>query len=266
MNKVTTSTVREMKKNGEKIVMLTGYDCPMAKMLNDAGIDIILVGDSLGMVKLGFDSTLPVTLDDILYHCKSVRRGNTRAMHVADMPFMSYEVSVDEAIANAGKLIKLGGAEAVKIEGGTEIVGTVTALVNAKIPVMGHIGLTPQAINTLGGYRVQGKNAMAAQKLVDAAVALETAGIFALVLECVPEALAAEISQRLAIPVIGIGAGVGCDGQVLVTDDMLGLFAEFKPKFVKRYAELRPLILGALKQYTAEVKSKAFPGDENTYK
>ena len=173
MNKVTTSTVREMKKNGEKIVMLTGYDCPMAKMLNDAGIDIILVGDSLGMVKLGFDSTLPVTLDDILYHCKSVRRGNTRAMHVADMPFMSYEVSVDEAIANAGKLIKLGGAEAVKIEGGTEIVGTVTALVNAKIPVMGHIGLTPQAINTLGGYRVQGKNAMAAQKLVDAAVALD---------------------------------------------------------------------------------------------
>jgi 3-methyl-2-oxobutanoate hydroxymethyltransferase len=266
MNKVTTATLQDMKKKGDKIVMLTGYDYPMAKMLNEANIDAILVGDSMGMVKLGFDSTLPVTVDDILYHCKSVRRGNTRALLVADMPFMSFEVSPDEAIANAGKLVKFGGAEGVKIEGGIEIIGTITALINAKIPVMGHIGLTPQSINLLGGFRVQGKDDIAAQKIIETAVALEKAGVFALVLECVPEKLAAEISRTLSIPTIGIGAGVHCDGQVLVTDDMLGLFAEFKPKFVKRYADLRPLILIALKQYAADVKNGEFPGIENTYK
>ncbi|MGA2090066.1 MAG: 3-methyl-2-oxobutanoate hydroxymethyltransferase [Endomicrobiales bacterium] len=266
MNKVTTTTLQAMKKASDKIVVLTGYDCPMAKMLNDAGIDVILVGDSMGMVKLGFDSTLPVTLEDILYHCKSVRRGNTRAMLVADMPFMSYEVSEDEAIANAGKLVKFGGAEGVKIEGGMEIVGTIKALINAKIPVMGHIGLTPQSINMIGGFRVQGKDDLAAKNLLETAVALENAGVFAIVLECVPERLAAEITQTVKIPTIGIGAGAHCDGQVLVTDDMLGLFVEFKPKFVKRYAELRLLILNALKQYALEVKKGEFPGVENTYK
>ena len=265
MNKVTTQTIRDMKSRGEKIVMLTGYDCPTAKLLNEAGIDVILVGDSLGMVKLGFDSTLPVTLDDMVYHCKSVRRGNTRALLVADMPFMSYEKSIEHAVANAGRLVKDGGAEAVKIEGGAEMAPVVAALAAAKIPVMGHIGLTPQAVNAMGGYHVQGKNEADAHRLIDAAVALEQAGVFALVMECVPGPLADNVSRQLKIPVIGIGAGPGCDGQVLVVDDMLGMFAEFTPKFVKRYADLRPQMLTAFKNYAADVKNGAFPAEEHTY-
>jgi 3-methyl-2-oxobutanoate hydroxymethyltransferase len=264
--KITIITLQEMKRKGEKIAMLTGYDFGMARLLNEAGIDVILLGDTVGMVKLGYDSTLPVTMEDMLSHCKAVRRANTKALLVADMPFMSYEVTPAEAVANAGKLLKWGGAHAVKIEGGSEIVETVRAIVNAKVPVMGHLGLTPQAINQLGGYKVQGRNSAAADKLIASAKALEEAGVFALVLECIPDDLAREITSQLAIPTIGIGAGPHCDGQVLVSDDMLGLYSEFKPKFVKRYLDLRPQIVDAIRRYMHEVKEGKFPTDEQTYK
>jgi 3-methyl-2-oxobutanoate hydroxymethyltransferase len=264
--KITTTKLIEMKTKGEKIAMLTGYDYGMAKLLNEAGIEVILVGDSLGMVKMGYDSTIPVTMEDILYHTKMVRRGNSNALLVADMPFMSYEVTEEEAVVNAGKLVKAGGAEAVKIEGGTAIIPQIKAMVAAKIAVMGHLGLTPQAIHQIGGYKVQGRNDEAAEKLIADAKALEEAGIFALVLECIPEGLAKEITAQLSIPTIGIGAGFYCDGQVLVLDDILGIYAEFKPKFVKRYINLRPQILKAIKEYREEVKGGTFPGEDNIYK
>lgn len=266
MDKITTTKLIEMKKSGEKIVMLTGYDFGMAKLLNEAGIEVILVGDSIGMVKLGYENTLPVTMDDILYHLKAVRRGNSRALLVADMPFMSYEVKIEDAVSNAGKLVKSGGAEAVKIEGGTEIIPMIKAIISAKMPVMGHIGLTPQSVHQLGGYKVQGRNYKTREKLIDAAKELEEAGIFSLVLECIPENLAKEITSQLSIPTVGIGAGPGCDGQVLVLDDMLGLFSDFKPKFVKRYLNLRPQILEAIKQYYRDVKESKFPTEEYVYK
>ncbi|OGS23601.1 MAG: 3-methyl-2-oxobutanoate hydroxymethyltransferase [Elusimicrobia bacterium RIFOXYB2_FULL_50_12] len=265
MEKITTVTLRQMKERGEKIVMLTGYDFSMTKLLNEAGVEAILVGDSLGMVKLGYETTLPVTVDDIIYHCKAVKRGNSRSLIIADMPFMSYEAGVDEAIANAGKVIKEGGAEAVKIEGGREMAAKIQALVAAKIPVMGHIGLTPQSINQLGGYKVQGRSLDEARRLVDEARVLEAAGVFAIVLECIPAAVAVEITKAVSVPTIGIGAGGGCDGQILVTDDMLGLYGEFKPKFVKRYADLRSQIVEAIRLYRKEVKEAAFPSDEHTY-
>ncbi len=264
-SKVTTTRLREMKQRSEKIAVLTCYEYGMAKILNEAGMDVLLVGDSLGMVKLGYENTLPVTVDDIVYHCKAVRRGNSRALLIADMPFMSYEASETEAITNAGRIIKEGGAEAVKIEGGKEIASTVEALVCAKIPVMGHIGLTPQSINQLGGYKVQGKNEETAEKLVADAKFLEKAGVFALVLECIPSELAQEISAALAIPTIGIGAGPRCDGQVLVTDDILGLYGDRQPKFVKKYMNLRPQIIDAVKQYCSDVKKSEFPSKEHTY-
>jgi 3-methyl-2-oxobutanoate hydroxymethyltransferase len=266
MEKITTTRLIEMKRKGEKIAMLTGYDFGMTKLLNEAGVDVILVGDSVGMVKLGFENTLPVTLDDIIYHCKTVRRANARPLLVADMPFMSYEISPADAVANAGKLVKSAGAEAVKIEGGPEILPSIKAIIAAKIPVMGHIGLTPQAINQLGGYKVQGRNAEAADKLIGAAKVLEASGVFSMVLECVPEGLAKEITETVSVPTISIGAGRFCDGQVLVTDDILGLFSDFKPKFVKRYANLRPQILEAIRQYLKEVKDGTFPSDEQSYK
>jgi 3-methyl-2-oxobutanoate hydroxymethyltransferase len=264
--KITTIRLLEMKKNGEKIAMLTGYDYGMAKLLNEAGIDVILVGDSMGMVKLGYDSTLPVTLEDILYHCKSVRRANTNALLVADMPFMSYEIKPEEAVANAGSLVKWGGVQAVKIEGGVEILPAIKAIIAAKMPVMGHLGLTPQAINQMGGYKVQGRSSEAAEKLLAAAKALEQAGVFSIVLECIPEGLAREITAALSIPTIGIGAGRYCDGQVLVLDDMLGLYSERNPRFVKLYLDLRPRILEALRQYRKEVKEGSFPAEEHSYK
>jgi 3-methyl-2-oxobutanoate hydroxymethyltransferase len=263
--KITISTLAAMKKDGRKITMLTAYDFGMARLLNEAGIDAILVGDSVGMVKLGYESTLPVTLDDIIYHCKTVRRANTAALLIADMTFMSYEVNRTDAVQNAGRLVKSAGAEAVKLEGGREIVETVRAIIAAKIPVMGHLGLTPQSVHRLGGYKVQGRTTVEAQKMIDDAKALEAAGVFSLVLECVPAALAAEITALLSIPVIGIGAGSQCDGQVLVTDDLLGLYAAFTPKFVKQYANLRPVILEALRQYCADVKAGRFPSDEQSY-
>jgi len=266
MDKITTTKLLEMKKNGDKIVMLTAYDYSMAKLLNEAGIDVLLVGDSLGMVKRGYENTLAVTVEDVVLYTKAVKAGNSRALLIADMPFMSFEVSPQEAVRNAGKMVKNGGAEAVKIEGGEEVIDRIKAIIAAKIPVMGHIGLTPQAINQLGGFKVQGRNDKAAAKLIITAKKLEKAGVFALVLEAVPAALSAKLSAALSIPVIGIGAGAECDGQVLVVDDILGLFAEFRPKFVKRYANLKELILKAARDYKREVKEKIFPSEEYSYK
>ncbi|MHB9155045.1 MAG: 3-methyl-2-oxobutanoate hydroxymethyltransferase [Endomicrobiales bacterium] len=265
-DKVTTVKLAEMKQRGEKIAMLTGYDYSMAKALNEAGVDVVLVGDSLGMVKLGYENTLPVTVEDICYHCKAVKRGNSRALLVADMPFMSYETKPGDAVANAGSLVKEGGAQAVKIEGGQEFLETIKAIITAKIPVMGHLGLTPQAIHRLGGFKVQGRSEKTAEELVAAAKALDKAGVFAIVLECIPLLLAKEITENISIPTIGIGAGPHCDGQVLVLDDLLGLFSDFTPRFVKRYANLRPQVLDAVKQYCREVKDGSFPAEENVFK
>ncbi len=266
MDKITVTKLKEMKQSGNKITMLTAYDFSTAKVLNEAGIDIILVGDSLGMVKLGYENTLPVTVEDIFYHTKAVKRGNSRALLVADMPFMSFETNKIDALCNAGRMVKEGGAEAVKIEGGIDYIETIKSIIRTKIPVMGHLGLTPQAINQLGGYKVQGREEEAAEKILFEARELEKAGVFAIVLECIPEKLSQKITKTLSVPTIGIGAGPFCDGQVLVTDDMIGLFAEFKPKFVKRYLNLRPQIVDAVKQYCAEVKEGKFPSEEHTYK
>lgn len=265
MERITVTKLAEMKKNHEPITMITAYDYPTASLAEEAGIEIILVGDSLGMVKLGYENTLPVTVEDIVYHCKSVSRAVKKSLVVADMPFLSYEIDTRTAVSNAGRLIKEGGAQAIKIEGGLEVAQTIKAIIAAKIPVMGHIGLTPQAINQIGGYKVQGKTPESAEKLITTAKILEGSGVFAIVLECIPRLLAKEITERVSIPTIGIGAGVDCDGQVLVSDDILGIFSEFKPKFVKRYANLRPQILQAFQQYYQEVKSRKFPDDEHSY-
>jgi 3-methyl-2-oxobutanoate hydroxymethyltransferase len=262
---VTTTTLKAMKERGEKITVLTCYDYNTAKILNEAGVDVLLVGDSLGNVKLGYENTLAVTVDDMIYHAKAVKRGNTRAMLWVDMPFLSYEASPADAVRNAGRIMKESGANAVKLEGGREMAGAVKAIVNAKVPVVGHIGLTPQAINQFGGFKVQGKTANAAKKLIADARALEKAGVFALVIEGVPSAVGKKITAAVNIPTIGIGAGVACDGQVLVTDDMLGLYSEFKPRFVKHYARLRPTIIAAVKAYCGEVRKKKFPDGEHSY-
>ncbi len=263
--KITTTTIRERKAKGQPITMLTAYDYSMAKMLDEAGIDMLLVGDSLGNVVLGYDSTLPVTMEDIIHHVKAVCRGARRSLVVADMPFMSYQVSPQEALRNAGRLIKDSGAQAVKLEGGREVAEAVRAIVAAGIPVVGHLGLTPQSIHALGGFKVQGKDEAAAQKMLDDARLLEECGIFALVLECVPSPLAQKITASLGIPTIGIGAGSDCDGQVLVTQDLLGLYDGFKPKFVKRYAELHLLAAEAVAAYRDEVTGRAFPAQEHSF-
>jgi len=264
-NKVTTAALAEMKDNGEKIVMLTGYDYSMSRILDEAGIDVILVGDTLGMVKLGYENTLPVTIEDMLHHCKAVKRGNKRAFLAVDMPFLSYETKPQDAVLNAGRLIKEGGAEAVKLEGGKEMLPAIMAILDAKIPVIGHLGLTPQGVHKFGGYKVQGRTGGAAQKIIEDAEALEKAGVFMLVLECIPAALAKTITKILSIPTIGIGAGPGCDGQVLVSDDLLGLYSDISPKFVKRYANLKKDITEAVTKYRKEVKSCKFPSKDNTY-
>ncbi len=266
MEKVTASKLKEMKQKGEKISVLTAYDYGTSKLLNEAEIDVLLVGNSLGMVKLGYENTLPVTVEDIFYHCKAVKRGNSRALLVADMPFMSYEANKKDAVYNAGRLVKEGGAEAVKIEGGLEYFDTIKSIIKTKIPVMGHLGLTPQSINQIGGFKVQGRDEKIAEKILNEAIELEKLGAFAIVLECIPDKLSEQISKALTIPTIGIGAGIHCDGQVLVTDDMLGLFSDFKPKFVKRYANLKSEIINAVKTYRSEVKEGKFPQEENTYK
>ncbi len=253
-------------KGKEKISMLTAYDYSTAKIMDESGVNAILVGDSLGMVCLGYKDTLSVTVDDMIHHGKAVVRGVKNAMVIVDMPFMSYEVSTEKALENAGKIIKETGAHGLKLEGGLEIVDTVAALVRAKIPVMGHLGLTPQSVNVFGGFKVKGKDASDAQRIIDSALALEKAGAFSIVLECVPSSLAKIITENLTIPTIGIGAGVDCDGQVLVWQDSVGLFPDFTPKFVKKYAEIGSILTEAFKTYDKEVKSGEFPEEKHTFK
>jgi 3-methyl-2-oxobutanoate hydroxymethyltransferase len=263
--KITVLTLQQKKARGEPITMLTAYDFTGAAMVDAAEIDVILVGDSLGMVMMGLDSTVPVTMEEMLHHCRAVARGAQYALLVGDMPFMSYQADVGEAVRNAGRFLKEGGMDCIKLEGGREVAATARAIVNAGIPVMGHIGLTPQSQSQLGGYRVQGRTAAAAQKLLDDALALQDAGCFSIVLEAVPAAVATAASQRLTIPTIGIGAGIGCDGQVLVYHDILGLFERLQPRFVRQYANLRPAILEAFTAFRGDVLARRFPAEEHTY-
>ncbi|MGN7468980.1 3-methyl-2-oxobutanoate hydroxymethyltransferase [Brevibacillus sp. SAFN-007a] len=262
---VTTSDIRKKKQAGIPISMVTAYDFPSAKLVEEAGADMILVGDSLGMVVLGYDSTLPVTMDDMLHHTKAVTRAAKRALVVADMPFLSYHGTVEEAIKNAGKLMQEGLARAVKLEGGSELAPLMTRLVQAGIPVVGHIGLTPQSVHQLGGYKVQGRDVEAAKKMLADALAIQQAGAFAIVLECVPEEVAKMIAEKLEIAVIGIGAGPGCDGQVLVFHDLVGYASQLTPKFVKRYADIGTSIREAVATYIQEVELRRFPGPEHVF-
>lgn len=264
---VTIATIKDMKKRGEPITMITAYDFAMARNANEAGIDMILVGDSVGNVMLGYNSTVPVTMDEMIHHTKAVMRGNKTALVVGDMPFMSYQASIVEGMHNAARFLKEAGCTAVKLEGGSEVCELVHKLTQAGIPVVAHIGLTPQSVNQLGGFKVQGKDVEAAKKLIDDAKALEAAGAFACVLECVPAALASKITQELTtMATIGIGAGNGCDGQVLVCNDLLGVSDGFCPKFVKRYADIHSITVNAVKSYINEVKDRSFPAPEHTFK
>lgn len=263
--KNTIITFKQSKQQGRKISMLTAYDYSTAKLMDEAGINAILVGDSLGNVVLGYEDTLSVTMEDMIHHGAAVARGAKNAMVVVDMPFMSYQTSVYDAVVNAGRLMKEGRASAVKLEGGKEVCPQVKAVTEAGIPVMGHLGLTPQSINALGGHRVQGKTQQAAQKLLDDARALQEAGAFAVVLECVPERLADKVTKELEIPTIGIGAGAGCDGQVLVYQDMLGMFSDFTPKFVKKFANVGQVMKEAFKSYIDEIQQGSFPSQEHCY-
>lgn len=264
--KITSADFRTMKNSGDKISMVTAYDYSTARLVDESGIDSILVGDSLGMVMLGYPDTLSVTMEDMIHHCSAVVRGAKNALVICDMPFMSYQTSVYDAVKNAGRLIKEGRAAAVKLEGGTEFAEHIKAIVNASIPVCGHLGMTPQSVNAFGGFKVQGKTVEAAKKLITDALALEQAGVFAIVLECVPAELAEYISKLLTIPTIGIGAGVGCDGQVLVYQDLTGIFNDFTPKFVKRYLNAGEMIKNAFVDYNYEVKHGKFPTAEHSFK
>lgn len=263
----TITSIKQMKENDEPITMITAYDVAMARNVNEAGIDMILVGDSVGNVMLGYDSTIPVTMDEMIHHTKAVMRGNSTALVVADMPFMSYQADMADAMYNAARFLKETGCTAVKLEGGTEVAPLIKKLTTAGIPVVAHIGLTPQSVNQLGGFKVQGKDMAAAQQLIDDAKALEEAGAFACVLECVPAALATKVTRSLSSMVtIGIGAGNGCDGQVLVCNDLLGVSTGFSPKFVKKYANLHDTTVNAVKAYINDVKSREFPAEEHTFK
>lgn len=264
--KNTVLTFAKAKKEGTKISMLTAYDYSTAKLMDAAGINSILVGDSLGNVVLGYDDTTAVTMEDMIHHTAAVSRGAKNALVIADMPFMSYQTSVYDAVVNAGRLIKEGRANAVKLEGGKEVCPQIKAIVDAGIPVCAHIGLTPQSINAFGGNKVQGKTEAAAKKLLEDALSVQEAGAFAAVIEAVPKKLASLITEKLNIVTIGIGAGSGCDGQVLVYQDMLGMFSDFTPKFVKKYANIGGIMTDAFKKYDEEVKSAAFPSEEHTYK
>lgn len=264
--KNTVVTIQEAKNNKEKVTMLTAYDYSMAKLIDEADINMILVGDSLGMVMLGYEDTLSVTMEDMIHHTKAVARGAKNAFVVADMPFMSYQTSIYDAVCNAGRLVKEGRAQAVKLEGGREFAEHIKAITNASIPVVAHLGLTPQSLNAFGGFKVQGKSEQAARKLVEDAVIVEEAGAVAVVLECVPAKLAALITKKLHIPTIGIGAGADCDGQVLVYQDMLAMFGDFKPKFVKRFGEIGEQMKEAFRTYSEEVKLGTFPAQEHTFK
>jgi 3-methyl-2-oxobutanoate hydroxymethyltransferase len=263
--KVSILTLQKRKETGQPITMLTAYDYPSAVLVDRAEIDVILVGDSLGMVMLGYDSTVPVTMADMLHHCRAVARGSQYAFLVGDMPFMSYQAEVAEAVRNAGRFLQEANMDAVKLEGGWEMVPTIEAIVKAGIPVMGHIGLTPQSLSQLGGYRIQGKTAGSARRLFDDALALEQAGCFAIVLEAVPAPVATAISRQLSVPTIGIGAGPGCDGQVLVYHDILGLFDRLQPRFVKEYAKVGEMIAKAFSAYRDDVIAHRFPAAEHTY-
>ena len=265
VKKITTSDLLEMKKKGEKITMLTAYDYLMASQLDQCGIDLILVGDSVGNVLLGYENTIPVTMNEMIHHCKAVCRGVERAMVIGDMPFMSYQASIVEAVRNAGRFLKEAGAEAVKLEGGREFFLTIKKMVDSGIPVMGHLGLTPQSVYKLGGYGVRGEDKEQALRMIEDASGLEEAGVFSIVLEKIPAKLAKKITRQISIPTIGIGAGVDCDGQVLVTHDMLGCFEKFKPKFSKRYAEAGKEMKRCYRKYIEEVKNKKFPAEEHSY-
>lgn len=262
--KTTILDIMKMKQNGQRIAVLTSYDFPFTRLVDGGGVDVILVGDSAGVVVAGHDTTLPVTMDEMLYHVRAVVRADPSALVVADMPFMSCQTGIEEACRNSGRMIKEGGAQAVKIEGGSSMAHVIRAVSSIDIPVMGHIGLTPQSFHRMGGYRVQGRNEQA-ERIMDDAFAVQHSGAFAVVLEGIPAALAAEISSELTIPTIGIGAGPSCDGQVLVIHDILGLCEKYSPKFVKRYADLTPIISAAVAQYVAEVRSGEFPTEEHSF-
>ena len=264
--KNTTTSIMQMKNSGNKISMLTAYDYTTARLLDEAGVNTILVGDSLGNVILGYEDTISVTVEDMIHHSAAVARGAKNALVVTDLPFMSYQTSVYDAVVNAGRLMKEGRAGAVKLEGGKEVCPQIKAIVSAGIPVVAHLGLTPQSINTFGGFKVQGKTEAAAKKLIEDAKAVEEAGAFLLVLECVPAKLAKLVTESINIPTIGIGAGAGCDGQVLVIYDMLGMFSDFKPKFVKHFANAGDVIREAVKTYIAEIDDGTFPAEEHCYK
>ncbi len=263
--KITPVDIQAMKNEGKKISMLTAYDYPMALLEDRAGIEIILVGDSLGMTVLGYENTIPVTMDEMIHHTKAVTRGAKFALIIGDMPFMSYNTSERDAILNAGRFMKEGGADAVKLEGGASVKEIVKAIVRAGIPVMGHIGLTPQTISMLGGFKVQGRDAQAAQRIIDDAVLLEDAGAFSVLLEAIPAPIAKRITERLKVPTVGIGAGIHCDGQVLVVHDMLGFFDRFTPKFAKRYINLNELMLKAFGSFKEEVLNGEFPTDQHSF-
>lgn len=264
--KNTVTTFRDAKKQGKKLTMLTAYDYSTAKLFDEAGVDSMLVGDSLGMTMLGYDSTLPVTMEDMIHHTKAVVRGAKNALVVGDMPYMSYHLSVQQAVENAGRFIKEAGAQAVKLEGGAAFCPEIEAMTRASIPVVGHLGLTPQSINAFGGFKVQGKSEEAARKIIEDAQALEAAGAFAIVLECVPAKLAEIITAKVAVPTIGIGAGAGCDGQVLVYQDMLGMYDNFTPKFVRKFAEVGAMMKQGVQAYCAAVQDSSFPAAEHTFK
>ena len=263
--KTTVATLKEKKLAGEKVTMLTAYDYSTAKLMDNAGIEMLLVGDSLGNVILGYENTLSVTMEDMIHHTSAVARGAENAMVVADMPFMSYQTSVYDAVVNAGRLIKEGHAHAVKLEGGKSVCPQIRAITEASIPVVAHIGLTPQSVNAFGGFKVQGKDAENAERLIEEAKAVQEAGAFAVVMECVPAKLAEYITSQVSIITIGIGAGAGCDGQVLVYQDMLGMFPDYKPKFVKKFADVGSIMTQAFSDYIKEVKDGTFPAEEHTF-
>lgn len=263
--KNTTITFKDSKKNKQKLTMLTAYDYSTAKLIDSCGINGILVGDSLGMVCLGYEDTLSVTMEDMIHHTKAVAKGAKNSLIVADMPFMSYQTSVYDAVYNAGRLIKEGRAQAIKLEGGVEVFEQIQAIVKASIPVMGHVGLTPQSVNVFGGFKVQGKDEVAAKKLIEDAIAVEKAGAFSVVLEGVPSKLAKIVTEKLSIPTIGIGAGIDCDGQILVYQDMLGMFSDFTPKFVKKYESLGDKMKSAFETYIGEVENGYFPSQKHSF-
>jgi 3-methyl-2-oxobutanoate hydroxymethyltransferase len=263
--KITIQDVKQAKKDHRKIVMVTAYDYPFGLMADEAGVDIVLVGDSLGMVVMGLDGTVEVTMEHMIHHIRAVVRGCKRPLVVGDMPFMSYNTSIREAIINAGRLMKEGGCDVIKLEGGVDFAPTIEAIVKAGIPVQGHIGLTPQTASALGGFKMQGKDAVAAKRIVDDAKALEDAGVFSMILEAVPAPLGEIVAETVSVPVIGIGAGCQVDGQVLVTHDMIGLFDKFIPKFVKQYTKIRPIIIEAMKAYKGDVIGEVFPAQENSF-